>query len=70
MIVLLGNKAQLDASLSSLDIVLILTQDRCTVCAERTTASEKLFWTYPMERTTASENSFGPFGDRVSVGSR
>jgi hypothetical protein len=23
-----------------LEIVLILTQDRCTVCAERTTASE------------------------------
>jgi hypothetical protein len=43
MIVLLGNKAQLDASLSSLDIVLILMQDTCTVCAERTTGIEIIF---------------------------
>ena len=32
-----------------LEIVLILTQDRCTVCAERTIGSET-FWTHSMER--------------------
>ena len=31
-----------------LEIVLILTQDRCTVCTERTIGSES-FWTHPME---------------------
>ena len=31
-----------------LEIVLILTQDRCTVCAEGTIGS-KSFWTHPME---------------------
>ena len=31
-----------------LEIVLILAQDRCTVCAERTIGSE-LFWTHLME---------------------
>ena len=31
-----------------LEIVLSLTQDRCTVCAERTIGS-KLFWMHPME---------------------
>ena len=32
-----------------LEIVLILTQDGCTVCAERTIGSET-FWTHSMER--------------------
>ena len=31
-----------------LEIVLILTQDRCTVCVEHTIGSET-FWTHPME---------------------
>ena len=31
-----------------LEIVLILTQDGCTVCAERTIA-RKSFWKHPME---------------------
>ena len=38
--VLLGEEAQVEASLVHLEIVLILTQDRCTVCAERTIGSE------------------------------
>ena len=29
--------------------MLILTQDRCTVCAEHTTGS-KIIWTHPMEQ--------------------
>ena len=38
--VLLGDEAQLMLILVRLEIVLILTQDRCTVCAERTIGSE------------------------------
>ena len=55
-----------------LEIVLILNQDRYTVCAEHTTA-QKSFWTHPMELlvdTGHVESCFGPFGDGVSVGAR
>ena len=38
--VLLGDEAQLKLILVRLEIVLILTQDRCTVCAERTIGLE------------------------------
>ena len=38
--VLLGDKAQQKLVLVRLEIVLILTQDPCTVCAERTIGSE------------------------------
>ena len=38
--VLPGDEAQVEALLKCLEIVLILTQDRCMVCAERTTGSE------------------------------
>jgi hypothetical protein len=46
-----------------LEIVLILTQDRCTVYPEHTIDSE-MFWTHQIEL----ESHFGPFGDSVSVG--
>ena len=36
----LGDKAQVEARFSLSNIVLILTQDRCTVYAERTIGSE------------------------------
>ena len=55
-----------------LEIVLILTQDPCTVCAERTIGSES-FWTHPMEvlgDVGHVESHFGPFGDSVSVDAR
>jgi hypothetical protein len=39
-IVLLGDKAQVDGGFNSFDIVLILTPDRCKVCAEPTIGSE------------------------------
>ena len=55
-----------------LEIVLILMQDRCTVCAERTIGSES-FWTHPMEvlgDVGHVESHFGPFGDSASVGAR
>jgi hypothetical protein len=38
--VLLGDEALVDAHFVYLEIVLILAQGRCTVCAERTTGSE------------------------------
>ena len=36
----LGDEAQVEARFCLLDIELILTQDRCTVCVERTIGSE------------------------------
>ena len=36
----LGDVDQVDARFGLSDIVLILTQDRCTVCVERTIGSE------------------------------
>ena len=38
--VLLGDEAQLKARYVGLEIVVILTQDGCMVCAERTIGSE------------------------------
>jgi hypothetical protein len=49
-----------------LEIVLILTQDRCTVCAER----HKSFWTHPMELlhdVGHVKSRFGLFRDSFSV---
>jgi hypothetical protein len=53
-------------------IVLILMQDRCTVCTEYTIGS-KLFWTRLMELLgdVGQVNSrFGPFGYSVRVNAR
>ena len=55
-----------------LEIVLILTQDRCTVCVQRIIGS-KIVWTQPMELLGDMghvESHFFPFGDSVSVGAR
>ena len=52
------------------DIVLILTQDRSTVCVERTPGPES-FWTHPMELlgdVRHVESHFVIIGDSVSVG--
>ena len=53
-----------------LEIVLVLTQDRCVVCAERTIGSE-IVLDAPMELlgdTGHVESCFGLFGDGVSFG--
>ena len=53
--------------LVDLEIVLILTQDRCMVYAEPTNAW-KSFWTHPIEllgNVGHVESHFGPFGDSV-----
>ena len=68
----LGDEAQVEACFSLLDIVLILTQDRCTVCVERTLCSE-IILDAPMELlgdVGQVESRFSPFGDIVSVGAR
>ena len=55
-----------------LEIVQILTQDWCMVCAESTIGSES-FWTHPMELlgdVGHVESHFGPFGDSASVDAR
>jgi hypothetical protein len=55
-----------------LEILLILMQGRCTVCAERITGSEIIFM-HPMEVLGDMghvESCYNLFGDSVSVGSR
>jgi hypothetical protein len=55
-----------------LEIVLILTQDRYTVCAEHTMGFE-IVLKHPMELlddVAHVESRFGPFRDGVSAGAR
>jgi hypothetical protein len=55
-----------------LEIVLILTQDRCTVCAERSIGSE-IFWTHKMELLGdmgLAESHFSALRDGLSVSAR
>ena len=55
-----------------LEIVLILTQDWCMVCAEHSIGLDNIF-AHPMELLCDMglvESCFGPFGDSVSVGAR
>ena len=68
----LGDEAQVELISVRLKIVLILTQDRSTVCVERTIGSE-ILWTHPMELVGDVghvESCFFPFGDSVSVAAR
>ena len=65
-------EAQVEAHFGLSDIVLISTQDRCTVCVEVPLA-QKSFWTHPLELLGAVghvESHFFPFGDNVNVGAR
>ena len=57
--VLLGDEAQVEARFGLSDIVLILTQDRCTVRVKHT-----------IGEVGHLESHFIPFGDSVSVGAR
>jgi hypothetical protein len=56
-----------------LDIVLILTQDSCSVCNDRTVGSKIVLDTRMMELlgdVGHVESRFGPFRDKVSVEAR
>ena len=68
----LGDEAQVQPRFGLSDIVLIVTQDRCTVCVERTIGS-KIILDAP-DRLLGDvghvESLFFPFGDSVSVGAR
>ena len=54
------------------DIVLILMQDRCTVCAKRTIGSEIILDAPDVTPSDVGlvESSFFLFGDSVNVGAR
>ena len=55
-----------------LEVVRILTQDGCVVCAEHTIGSKNVF-KHPTELLGDmghAESCFGPVGDSVSVGAR
>ena len=65
--VLLGDEAQVEARFGLFRDSASLTQDRCTVCAERTIGSE-IILDAPMELlddTGHVESRFGLFGDGV-----
>ena len=70
--VLLGNRLNWKLVSIHLEIVLILTQDRCMVCAERTMGS-KLLLTHPMELLGDVDHvkpCSSSFGDSFSVSAR
>jgi hypothetical protein len=55
-----------------LETVSVSVQDRCMICAKRTTCLE-LFWTQPMDLLGDMghvESRFVPFGDSISIGAR
>ena len=71
-LVLLGDEAQVNACFGPFGDRLILTQDRCALCVERTIGLE-IILDAPMELIGDMghvESHFFPFGDSVSVGAR
>ena len=71
--VLLGDQAQVEyLVLVRLEIVLILTQDRCEVCAERTIGSEIILDTTMVLLCVEAQVDarFGLFGDSSKLDAR
>ena len=69
---LLGDEAQVEARFGLLDIVLILTQDRCTV-SRQTYHRLRNRLTHPMVLLgddAQVEARFGPFGDSANPEAR
>ena len=70
--VLLGDEAQVQAHFECSEIVLVLTQDRCTVCAERTIGLEIIL--AAPDGTPRDEGQvkahFSPFRDSVNLRAR
>jgi hypothetical protein len=70
--VLLSDEGLVELCSVHLEIVPILTQDRCTVCTERTIGSQ-VVWDAPnglISDMGRVEFCFSPFGDSVSVSAR
>jgi hypothetical protein len=70
--VLLGDELKWKLTSVCLEIVLILRQDRCSVCTERTIPS-KSFWRHPMVLLgdEAKEKArFSSFGDSINLNTR
>jgi hypothetical protein len=65
----LGDRAQVEAFLVCLEIVLILMQYRCSVYAKCTIVSEIIMDTL-LGDVGHVESHFGPFGNGVSIGAR
>ena len=68
----IGDEAQVEARFGLSNIVLILMQDRCTVCVEHTIGSE-IILDAPMELlgdVGHVESDFSLFRDSFSVGAR
>jgi hypothetical protein len=70
--VLLSNVGLVELCSVHLEIVLILTQDRCTVCTERTIGSQIVFDAPDglVSDMGDVESRFSLFGDSVSVSAR
>ena len=69
---LLGDVGHVESRLVRLKRVLLLVQDRCSVCAKRTKGSDTVLDApvgTPRSRGSCGI-SFGPFGDGVSVSAR
>ena len=68
---LLGDVGHVESHSVPLEMVLVLVQDRCTVCAKRTIAIS--FCTHPMVPLGDKAQvgaSFGPFGDSTILNAR
>jgi hypothetical protein len=53
-----------------LEVVFVLVQDRCAVCAKRTIGTEIIFWTHLMVLLgdmAQVEARFSPFGDSANL---
>ena len=68
----LGDEAHMEAHFGLSDIVLILMQDRCTVCVEHTIGSEIILDAPNGTPRDVGhvESRFFPFGDSISIGER
>jgi hypothetical protein len=70
--VLLGDEAQMEARFSAFGDMLIMTQDRCTVCGKRTIGS-KIVLDAPdvlLGDEAQVEGHFGMFGDSANPDAR
>ena len=65
---LLGDMGNVESRLIRFEMVLVLVEDRCTVCAKCTIGSY-IVWTHPMV-LQGDEAHFGPFGDRANLDAR